>query len=61
MEAECGNIYGNTEQSIENHGLRYRSILSDGKIITYSVLNKLNPYGVDHEIYKLDCVNRAYK
>ena len=40
---------------------RYNQILSDGDSSTFTALRKLKPYGADHPVIKLDCVNHAEK
>ena len=39
----------------------YNQILSDGDSSMFAVLRKLNHYGADHPVIKLDCVNHAEK
>ena len=43
------------------NAFRYNQILSDGDSSTFAALRKLNPYGADHPVIKLDCVNHAEK
>ena len=39
----------------------YNQILSDGDSSMFATLRKLNHYGADHPLIKLDCVNHAEK
>ena len=39
----------------------YNQILSDGDSSMFAALRKLNHYGADHPVIKLDCVNHAEK
>jgi hypothetical protein len=59
MEAEAARRMW--MRSVERYNLRYKSILSDGDASTFAALQHLQPYGPDHPIEKLDCVNHADK
>ncbi|KAL8607715.1 hypothetical protein ACOMHN_039388 [Nucella lapillus] len=48
-------------RSVHRYNMRYKSILSDGDASTFAALERLQPYGPDHPIEKLDCVNHADK
>ena len=59
MEAEAARRIWN--RSVEAYSFRYTHILSDGDSSTFAALTQLEPYGPDHTIAKLDCVNHAEK
>ena len=46
---------------LEKYAFRYTTILSDGDASTFAALTQLEPYGPDHVIVKLDCLNHAEK
>ena len=48
-------------RSVETHAFRYAYILSDGDSSTSAALTRLQPYGPDHPVKKLDCMNHAEK
>ena len=41
--------------------LRYTHLISDGDSETFSLLSRMQPYGADHPIEKLDCVGHVQK
>ena len=59
MEAEAARRIWN--RSVQTYNFRYQKILSDGDASTFAALAQLQPYGPDHPIEKLDCVNHADK
>ena len=48
-------------RSLEKYAFRYTTILSDGDASTFAALTQLDPYGPEHVIVKLDCLNHAEK
>ena len=48
-------------RSVPKHKIRFTKFLSDGDASTFSVLKKLNSYGDNFPIEKMDCVNHADK
>ena len=48
-------------RSLEKYAFRYTTMLSDGDASTFAALTQLQPYGPDHVIVKLDCLNHAEK
>ena len=59
MEAEAARrIWA---RSLEKYAFRYTTILSDGDASTFAALTQLEPYGPEHVIVKLDCLNHAEK
>ena len=59
MEAEAARRMW--ARSLEKYAFRYTTILSDGDASTFAALTQLEPYGPDHVIVKLDCLNHAEK
>ena len=59
MEAEAARRIWT--RSLEKYAFRYTTILSDGDASTFAALTQLEPYGPDHVIVKLDCLNQAEK
>ena len=49
------------ERSVEKHGLRYTTMLSDGDSKSFALLSELNIYGADIQIMKEECVNHVSK
>ena len=47
--------------SLEKYAFWYTTILSDGDASTFAALTQLEPYGPEHVIVKLDCLNHAEK
>ena len=59
MEAEAARqIWA---RSLEKYAFRYKTMLSDGDAGTFAALTRLEPYGPEHVIAKLDCLNHAEK
>ena len=48
-------------RSLDKHGFRYLNVVCDGDSSTFSRLQEENPYGDDHLITKMDCINHADK
>ena len=48
-------------RSLEKYAFRYTTMLSDGGASTFAALTRLEPYGPEHVIVKLDCLNHAEK
>ena len=47
--------------SLPSHCLRYKWLISDGDSKTHSLLLKEQPYGADHFVEKMDCVEHVQK
>ena len=59
MEQECARLMW--KRSVEKHGLRYTTMLSDGDSKSFALLSELNVYGADIQIMKEECVNHVSK
>eukprot|EP00794_Sanderia_malayensis_P018474 gene18474-biopygen15564 len=59
MEVEAAkNLW---ERSVEQHKLRYTTMLCDGDSKAFGAVNELKVYGDDVEIEKEDCINHVSK
>ena len=71
--AQCSMNFDGSAPAMEPHGtlqlfqrslqynLRYTHLISDGDSKTFSLLSRLQPYGQEHPIQKLDCVGHVQK
>lgn len=59
MEAEAARRIWS--RSLELHRFRYTRYVSDGDASTQPALERLQPYGPDCPVHKMDCVNHADK
>ena len=59
MEAEAAKRIWS--RSLELHRFRYTRYVSDGDASTQPALERLQPYGPDCPVHKMDCVNHADK
>ena len=48
-------------RSVDQHGLRYRTMLSDGDSVAFAAVTELQPYGATRPVKKVDCVNHVHK
>ena len=59
MEREAAKaLWG---RSLAQHGLRYRTMLSDGDSVAFTAVTEFQPYGATRPAKKVDCVNHVLK
>ncbi|KAL8578095.1 hypothetical protein ACOMHN_055415 [Nucella lapillus] len=59
MEKEAAVTLWN--RSVQRHGLRYRTMLSDGDSTAFTAVRESQPYGPQRLVTKLECVNHCHK
>ena len=59
METEAAKRIWN--RSVDKYNLRYTEMLSDGDSTAFKAVQKMQPYGDDIQLSKLECVNHAHK
>ena len=59
MEREAAKaLWGH---SVAQHGLHYRTMLSDGDSVAFAAVTELQPYGATRPVKKVECVNHVHK
>ena len=48
-------------RSVAQHGLRYRTMLSDGDSVVFAAVTELQPYGATRPVKKVECINHVHK
>ena len=49
------------ERSVAQHGLNYRTMLSDGDSVAFAAVTELQPCGATRPVKKVECVNHVHK